>query len=197
MATKLYIGVDGVARQVKKMYVGISGAPRKVKKAYVGVNGVAKLTFEAQDMWQRYTLKYTQTLTQVASGTSVVTYQYGDASGFWWNIEPEFDPATGITSYSGGTYTSSKQYTSQGQSVSAVIGFGSFSNVLRVQASKSMMTIGIQNAGILRVISSGSINISQYTAEGPVKGDLVGTVEAPPGTYPDNGAQGDYWYVKV
>ena len=37
-----YIGVDGVARKIKKVYVGVDGVAREVKKMYVGVNGVAK-----------------------------------------------------------------------------------------------------------------------------------------------------------
>lgn len=37
-----YIGVDGVARKIKKVYVGVDGVAREVKKMYVGVNGIAR-----------------------------------------------------------------------------------------------------------------------------------------------------------
>ena len=47
---KTYVGVSGVARQVKNIYVGVSGVARKVKKAYVGVNGVARLVYSS-DWW--------------------------------------------------------------------------------------------------------------------------------------------------
>lgn len=43
MSKEIYIGVDGIARKVKKAYIGVNGQARKVKKAYVGVGGVAKL----------------------------------------------------------------------------------------------------------------------------------------------------------
>lgn len=42
MAKKTYIGVNGVAKNVKNVYIGINGVAKKVKKMYVGVNGVAK-----------------------------------------------------------------------------------------------------------------------------------------------------------
>lgn len=42
MAKKLYVGVNGIARQVNNMYVGVNGVARKVIKGYVGVGGVAR-----------------------------------------------------------------------------------------------------------------------------------------------------------
>lgn len=45
MAKSAYIGVDGIARKVKKMYVGVDGKARKVKKGYVGVGGAARPFF--------------------------------------------------------------------------------------------------------------------------------------------------------
>ena len=40
-----YIGVNGVARKIKKVYVGVDGVAREVKKMYVGVNGIAREGF--------------------------------------------------------------------------------------------------------------------------------------------------------
>ena len=37
-----YIGVNGVARKIKKVYVGVDGVAREVKSGYIGVGGVAK-----------------------------------------------------------------------------------------------------------------------------------------------------------
>lgn len=42
MAKGAYVGVDGVARKIKKGYVGVDSKARKIKKAYVGVGGVAR-----------------------------------------------------------------------------------------------------------------------------------------------------------
>lgn len=47
MAKAAYIGIDSVARKVKKIYVGIDGVARKVKKAYIGVAGVARLFYSS------------------------------------------------------------------------------------------------------------------------------------------------------
>ena len=45
MAKGIYLGIDSLARKVKKMFVGVEGVARKVKKGYVGVNGLARLFF--------------------------------------------------------------------------------------------------------------------------------------------------------
>ena len=42
MSKKAYVGVNGIARNVKNIYVGVNGVARKVVKGYVGVNGVAQ-----------------------------------------------------------------------------------------------------------------------------------------------------------
>lgn len=47
MAKAMYIGVDNVARKVKKLYIGVDGVARKVKKGYIGVNGVARLFYSS------------------------------------------------------------------------------------------------------------------------------------------------------
>lgn len=46
MAKGIYVGVDNIARKVKKMYVGVDGVAHKVKKVYVGdENGKARLAW--------------------------------------------------------------------------------------------------------------------------------------------------------
>ena len=45
MSKATYIGVDNVARKVKKMYFGVDNIARKVKKGYIGIDGVARLFF--------------------------------------------------------------------------------------------------------------------------------------------------------
>lgn len=47
MAKGIYVGVDNVARKVKKMFAGVDGVARKVKKAYVGVNNVTRQFFSS------------------------------------------------------------------------------------------------------------------------------------------------------
>lgn len=47
MAKGAYIGVNNVARKIKKGYIGVDGVARKIKKAYIGVNGIARLFWSA------------------------------------------------------------------------------------------------------------------------------------------------------
>ena len=54
MAKTAYVGINGVARQVKKIYIGIDNKARKVKKGYVGVGGVARLFFSAESKLEYY-----------------------------------------------------------------------------------------------------------------------------------------------
>lgn len=50
MAKSAYIGIDNIARKVKKMFVGVDGIARKVKKAYIGIDGVARLFFGGAEL---------------------------------------------------------------------------------------------------------------------------------------------------
>lgn len=61
MAKGVYIGVDGLARKVKKMYIGVDGVARRVKKAYIGVGGVAR------PCWTGGELTYYGTITPLSS----------------------------------------------------------------------------------------------------------------------------------
>ncbi len=42
---KGYIGIGGVAKNVKNIYIGVGGVAKQVRKAYIGVGGVAKLWY--------------------------------------------------------------------------------------------------------------------------------------------------------
>ena len=50
MAKGAYVGVDGVARKIKKGYVGIDSKAKKIKKGYVGVGGVARPFFSSDGL---------------------------------------------------------------------------------------------------------------------------------------------------
>ena len=47
MAKGAYLGINNVARKIKKIYIGINGVARKVKKVYIGINGVARLCWSS------------------------------------------------------------------------------------------------------------------------------------------------------
>lgn len=50
MPKKVYIGVDGMARNVKKIHVGVHGVARSVKKGYIGIGGVARPFFGGEGL---------------------------------------------------------------------------------------------------------------------------------------------------
>lgn len=71
---KLCIGVNGVARKVKKGYVGVSGAARRIKKGYVGVGGVARCCFSKGELSYYGTITNLNEYTESPSGASVGGY---------------------------------------------------------------------------------------------------------------------------
>ena len=54
MAKKVYVGVDGKARNVKKIYVGVEGKARRGKKGYIGVGGIARPFFSSEQKLECY-----------------------------------------------------------------------------------------------------------------------------------------------
>ena len=49
MSKGIYIGVDNIARKIKKGYVGVGNVARKIKKGYIGdENGIARLFYSAE-----------------------------------------------------------------------------------------------------------------------------------------------------
>lgn len=49
MAKGAYIGVNNIARKIKKQYIGVNNVARKIKKVYIGVNNVARLFWTASN----------------------------------------------------------------------------------------------------------------------------------------------------
>lgn len=54
MSKKVMIGIEGVARKVKKGYIGINGVAHKIKKAYIGIGGVARPFWSTAEKWGLY-----------------------------------------------------------------------------------------------------------------------------------------------
>ena len=76
MAKKVYVGVNGVARKIKKGYIGdVYDVARKIKKAYIGIGGVAR------PCWSGGDLVYYGTITGISySGESGNAYVRSAAS---------------------------------------------------------------------------------------------------------------------
>lgn len=58
----LYVGVDGVSRDVKAAHVGVDGVARKVVAIYAGVDGVTRKVWSSNGYSIAYTGAYTDTI---------------------------------------------------------------------------------------------------------------------------------------
>ena len=75
MAKGAYIGVNNVAKKIKKGYIGVGGVARKIKKGYIGVDGKARLCYSgiriitAAGTVDRPHLNYSGSIGNFAPGT--------------------------------------------------------------------------------------------------------------------------------
>lgn len=91
MASKAYIGVNGVARKIQKGYIGVNGVARKILKAYIGVGGVARPCWSGG-------LAYYGSITPLSAG---VTYPAtASIPGYALFAGGELATGTGIAKYS-------------------------------------------------------------------------------------------------
>ena len=67
MAKGAYIGVDGIAKKIKKGYIGVDGVARRIKKAYIGIGGVAR------PCWSSGELVYYGTITSLSAARNNVS----------------------------------------------------------------------------------------------------------------------------
>ena len=83
MAKGAYIGVDGIARKIKKGYVGVDGVARRIKKAYIGIGGIAR------PCWSSGELEYYGTITGLSeakmelAATTVGGYALFGGGGYY------------------------------------------------------------------------------------------------------------------
>lgn len=77
MSKGAYIGVNGVARKIKKGYIGIDGVARKIKKAYIGVGGIAR------PCWNGGKVTYYGTATPLTSTVSDMGAATFDGKAFF------------------------------------------------------------------------------------------------------------------
>lgn len=94
MAKGAYIGVDGVARKIKKGYIGVDGVARRIKKAYIGVGGVAR------PCWASGELEYYGTTTGLSvARMNLAATTVGNYALFGGGMDTE-DCVTTVDAYS-------------------------------------------------------------------------------------------------
>lgn len=73
MAKRYYVGIDGVARKIKKCYIGVNGVARKVVKGYVGVEGIAREFIETVEIGHYWLIDSSGTKEYMSNGTLVAS----------------------------------------------------------------------------------------------------------------------------
>lgn len=187
MARDGYVGLNNVARRLKKGYVGVNGVARRLKKGYLGVNGVARLCWVATQTWAQYEKQ----AVYVQNGPTQTSYS-GSESGSMPNITTS---STYTFSADTGKFTLVNPTTSQhgGGSVNGYMiggGYGKTGSVMRSSIYVAKRTSSGMNYYTLTATTEYTSTLSHYKA-----GALVGYVEGPEGSYPANGIQGDYYYI--
>ena len=171
MSKATYIGVNDVARKVKKIYIGLDNVARKVKKGYIGVNGVARLFYSSaafvsysgdydvgvvqtdDGAYLLYTLKTSGTL---VLDDSVDAWMCGGGGG---GANGTYTPAR----LSGGSYNYSTVRAKAGGG-----GGGGYATTLQLPSGSHIVSIG---AGGSAGIAGTATTIGNTTVNGGNSGD--------------------------
>lgn len=134
MASKAYIGVNGVARKIKKGYIGVGGVARKILKAYIGVGGVARPCWSGG-------LAYYGSITPLSAG---VTYPAtASIPGYALFAGGELATGTGIAKYSKTIEAYDRSLTRVSRSLSNMVVMGtSTTTSLNARAKCSGASVG-------------------------------------------------------
>lgn len=94
MSKKAYIGINGVARQIKKGYIGVDGVARKIKKGYIGIGGVAR------PFWSGGELTYYGTITGLSDPRGLLAAtSIGNYALFAGGYSDETNNSTTVDAY--------------------------------------------------------------------------------------------------
>lgn len=209
MAKVVYTGVNNIARKVKNIYVGVNGTARKVKKAYVGVNNVARLCYSSSYMWAKYNLNITGSkynLTYGGDYDNIVNASSSYISPIGY-ISNSNNPLTIYNSDINPCYIFG--YVSEWYSNFSITNWyliysvSYYSNAYQLNGyTYSNFTCDdiICVAYCYRSYSAG-ISLTCYVTtkieDITEQGSFIEYVTSDnPSAYPDNGAQGGYWYIK-
>ncbi|SHO53711.1 glycine-rich domain-containing protein [Anaerocolumna xylanovorans] len=141
MAKGMYVGVNGVARKVKKMYVGVNSVARKVKKVYVGVNGVARLAWQGTVPAGQVTFTSSQLWTVPEGVSKIDIFCVGGGGGSLSTGGSKYTAITGA----GSGYTSTVKNINvvPGQQIPITVGAGG--TVIETSSSPSYGNAGGQS----------------------------------------------------
>ena len=158
MAKTLYVGINNLARKVKKMYVGIDGKARKVKKAYIGVGGKARL-FWVSEFTITIIQSSNQTITVKCNGTSYTSSFIAPAgSTYIVSIVASSGYNAGTLSVSSGILTNNITISATAATVKTLSYAGTATGL--TQARSSLVGASVKNFALF---AGGSDKAQRYT----------------------------------
>lgn len=153
MGKAQYLGVNGVARKVKKQYIGVGGVARKIKKGYLGVGGVARqfcstvtaplniLTAYTEANWSKSHTGMLNTYSFTPSAIHIAMNQNNTYSG-----ESNLNATStvfDISDYSSITYSANRGYSFYGSTVD--------------------LSLILANGQKISLMGDGTLDVSSYT----------------------------------
>lgn len=210
-----YIGVGGVAREVEKGLIGVNNVARLFyqKQDRWQRYSIAYSPVYTQSSSQIYSTNYSIGSISAGSPWSAcygTGYTFNSATG-QYTITGIIDTDT-VTGFngSGQYYFFDKVF---GQSTTEAYYFAAhsgsslnstFSNIYYIKSGYRGYALAYNSYSVF--FTPGSSGVSNYvngthynstSSQVAEQGEYIDTVRAAPGTYPDNGISGDYWYVKI
>lgn len=205
--TPLYAGIGGVVRELTEMHTGINGVVTPITEMWAGVNGVNRQIFNTIKMatWQKWDVKtmykyLTRTKTNDASVFS---------TGSKYLLYSENLPSITTQEFSSRPTNLKQLYpelTTIDIPITDAVPNSGYYSIFSRTSSLSLCNIFYMDKGERLTenkknyfyFSTPRTTYYPYEQKRYYKGsNLLETVVAPEGTYPDNGKSGDYWYVKI
>lgn len=192
MSKNFYVGIGGKAREGKEIYVGIGGRARKVIAGYVGVNGIARKFWPSvvYYYWNVYNINYTQTITRESNIT--IPFSSSPISVYTWRdyeiINGRYDLTNAKRTGNGLSNQSGYHPTDGGFIV------GSWRNNTGYSSPTGWYwenyTLSQTSGSWVYILYCDKYDL--VAKQGSYVRRVTSTNQ---NAYPQNGVQGDYWYV--
>ena len=176
------VALSDKAFPLRKGYVGIDGVARKIKKGYIGVGNVARKFYEAMYFsWREYSLDYEEV---IGSDTTSIS-GFNASSTFYFGSSYTFDPTTG-------EFTVNQ--TTARRAITNPPSAGEY--FVRASTSSGPQTGPIVYRIVTPMLTAGYCYCRPISANQTAKGTYIKDVfSTDPTDYPDDGIQGDCYYV--
>lgn len=191
MSKNFYIGSSGRAREGKEIYVGVSGRARKVIKGYVGIGGVCRQFWPGIYTWNRYTIMQKETYSYeyieeprhlgytITSGREIFYTTESNPENIFDSNLGYFTPMSSVKFYDRRVDFLRNKF------------IATYDNPTSLQLLVDWQE---SNSGGYQTYFTDEAKIN--TTYENISGDYVDQVFSEDiNAYPENGIQGDYWYV--